>query len=169
MRRERGFTLLELLLALAIFGLLLTMSAGVLVDATDQVAIGRRSLELRYLAESKLGEIEVFEEEFDEILEGDFRDRGEEFEGYEWSLDIRDVTVFGISNDENAPYYWPEDETAAEEDEESGQQQQQQGETQIVRELRLRVSAPDDEGATDFIEIVTLLPLVEYQGQPSGN
>ncbi len=167
MHRTRGFTLLELLLALAIFGMLLTMSAGVLVDATDQVAIGRRSLELRYLAESKLGEIELFEEEFDEILEGDFGDRGEEFEEYTWSLDIRDVTLFGVSNDENAPYYWPEDETDTEDDE--GSAEQQEGETQIVREMTLRVSAPDESGASDSVEIVTMLPLVEYQGQPAGN
>lgn len=177
-RGPSGFTLLELMAAMTIFGL---MAAIWLVDLdrkTDLALGSVRARELRVLAERKLGEIAVFEAEMDDIFDNEkFDDEyGEEWEDWEWSLFIRDVVVFGETNDEAAEYLFgapPEDD----EDDQTAEEQQQKGETQFLRELTLTVRAPggDDTGATDdSVTIVTFLPLVDHgpgtaAPQPGGN
>ena len=176
-----AFTLLELLAAFVIFAL---MAAFALVDLGTKVdmALGSvRARELRILAERKLGEITLFEKEFDDILDWqDFeKDYGEVWEGWEWNLFIRDVVIFGETNDEAAEYLFgaPAEEEEDEPAQPGAGQPPQKGETQFLRELTLTVRAPrgDDFGSVDdSVTIVTFLPLVDHgpalpgPGQPPG-
>jgi prepilin-type N-terminal cleavage/methylation domain-containing protein len=174
LRRTGGFTLLELLAAIVIFA---GMAVAVIVAMdtwTDRALRSVRARELRMLAERKLGEIAVFEKEFDDIYDNEaFGDEyGEEWEGWEWSLYIRDVVIFGETNDEAAEYLFgaPDEDDEDEQDEEANQQQ---GETQFLRELTLTVRAPADGesgGIDDSVTVVTFLPLVDHgPTAPTGN
>lgn len=174
-----GFSLIELMAAIMIFGLMASIWLVDLDRKTDLALGSVRARELRVLAERKLGEIAVFEAEMDDIFDNEDlgKEYGEQWDGWEWSLFIRDVVVFGETNDEAAEYLFgapPEDD----EEDESAEEQQQRGETQFLRELTLTVRAPggDDTGATDdSVTIVTFLPLVQHAPagapgpQPGGN
>jgi len=175
-----GFTLIELLAAIAIFGLMTVTVLVGLDRATDMALTSVRARELRVLAERKLGEVQVFEREFDDIFDNErFDDEyGEIWEGWEWSLFIRDVVIFGETNDEAAEYlFGAPDENDDDENTTDPDPQQQQGETQFLRELTLTVRAPtgdDVGGADDSVTIVTFLPLVDHgpasaTGAPTGS
>ena len=166
--RAGGFTLLELLAAFAIFSLMASAALVNLDRSTDLALTSIRARELRSLAERKLGEIQVFEKEFDDIYDNErFDDNyGEQWEGWEWSLFIRDVVIFGETNDEAAEYlFGAPDEDDEDEDPAAAGDAQQKGETQFLRELTLTVRAPtgDDSGGSDeSVTIVTFLPLVDH-------
>ena len=177
MRRANGFTLLEILVAIAIFAFVAAAAMQTMANSDTMAASGKRARELRMLAERKLGEVLTFETKYDDVLDGDFSDwqeYGDLFKDWKWQLDVRDVTVFGITNDENAQYLFgqPTDEEKAQAAQQpsgagggaGGQQpggaQQKPGETQTVRELTLRVTAAGDQGAADTVELVVFAPQV---------
>ena len=164
-----GFTLLELLAAFAIFGLMASAALVNLDRSTDMALTSVRARELRALAERKLGQVQVFEKEFDDVFDNERfdDDYGEQWDGWEWSLFIRDVVIFGETNDEAAEYLFgaPDTDDETEEAPAAAGDAQQKGETQFLRELTLTVRAPtgDDLGGTDdSVTIVTFLPLVDH-------
>ncbi len=178
--RTAGFTLLELLAAIAIFGIMAVSVIDHIDVVTTRALDSVRSRELRVLADFRLGHVTIFEREFDDIFVGqDFDDLDEDqWENWEWDLDIRDVVVFGTSSDEQAEYLFGEPEEADEinNPDQPGQPAANTGETQFLRELTLTVRGPDIEGESDSVTIVTFLPLVDHgasgppgQQNPGGN
>jgi len=159
-RRLRGFSLLELMAAVTIFLIIAAASMTITDSAADRALEARQARELRFLAEYRLEEIKVFEQEYDDILEGSFEDVDEIYKDYEWELDIRDVVVFGQSTSEDAQYYFDEPDKN-EDDEASTTSNQPTGQPEELRELTLRVTAPSEEGNGDSIEIVLLLPTLQ--------
>ncbi len=161
-----GFTLIELMAAMLIFTLMATTVLVNLDVATDLALDSVRARELRVLGERKLGEIEVFERDFDDIYDDeDFGDYGELWEEWKWSLHIRDVVIFGTTSDEAAEYLFgdPDEEEDVVEDEGAASGNQNEGETQFLRELTLTVRSPSgDTGESDSVTIVTFLPLVDH-------
>ena len=174
MTRQRGFTLLEVLVATAIFAFVAAAASQTMVNADYLSASGRRARELRMLAERKLGEILTFEEHYDKDASSDgtfsdYPEYGEQFRDWTWQVEIRDVTTFGISSQEDAQYLFgaPTDEEKAAQTAApaSGTGQPgapaKKGETQTLREITLRVATPADGGTADSVEIVTFAPLLK--------
>jgi prepilin-type N-terminal cleavage/methylation domain-containing protein len=179
-RGPSGFTLLEILVALAIFTFVAAVAMQTTANAGWNAASGRRARELRMLAERKLGEILTFEQHFDDAaaMDGDlgaeYPEYGTRFHGWTWQLEVRDVTVFGISSDDTAQYLFgapTDEEKAAANAPASGTsgtsgtpgqpgQPAKKGETQQLRELNLKVSTPAEEGAADSVQLVVFAPPV---------
>ena len=93
------------------FSIFMGMSAIILIemnDSTDMADGSVRARELRVLAERKMGEIQLFEKEYDDIYDNEsFDDYDDDlYDGWEWSLFIRDVVIFGTTNDEAAEYLY---------------------------------------------------------------
>lgn len=173
MRRERGFTLIEIAVATTIFGFVAVAASQITINSDVIAASGIRARELRMLAERKLGEVMTFEEYYDQDnREGHF-DAYEEYKDkyaeWTWQVEIRDVTVFGISSQEDAQYLFgqpTDDEKAAQSQPQSGQsgqpgQPQKKGELQQLREITVRVASPSDDGAPDAVELIMFAPLVK--------
>ena len=104
----------------------------------------------------------ILTSEFDDILEGDFSDVDELYKDFTWTLDIRDVVVFGDSNAEEAEYYFEspdenEDDTTAP----AAGQAAAAAAPEELRELTLRVTAAAEGEPGDFIELIVLLPRVQ--------
>jgi prepilin-type N-terminal cleavage/methylation domain-containing protein len=183
-RAERGFTLLEVLVALGIFAFVAGAAMQTMSSTHYMASSAKRARELRMLAERKLGEILAFEQHFDDNLDGDIGDDwpeyGAKFRGWKWQLEIRDVTVFGISNQEDAQYFFgpPTDEEknaalnpqqgASGTGGQPGAPAAKKGEPQQLRELTLRVSSPPEEGSSDAVQIITLAPLVARKTAAGG-
>jgi prepilin-type N-terminal cleavage/methylation domain-containing protein len=192
-RRADGFTLLEILVAVAIFAFVASAAMTVMADSDYMAASGKRARELRMLAERKMGEILAFEQHFDDLpaADGDFQsdypEYGERFKGWTWNLEIRDVVVFGVSNADDAQYLFgaPTDDEKAQalqqtgsgttgQTGQSGQTGQtgqptssaaKLGKTQELRELTLRVSSSTEEGGGDSVQIIMFAPkLAPKQG-----
>jgi prepilin-type N-terminal cleavage/methylation domain-containing protein len=173
MRRQRGFTLLEVLVATTIFGFVAIAAAQITWNSDYVAAAAVRSRELRMLAERKLGEVLAFEEYYDQDnREGRFdayEEYKDRFKDWTWQVEIRDVTVFGISSQENAEYLFgqpTDDEKAALTQPQSGQSGQpgqptKKGELQQLREITLRVASPADGGTPDSVELIVFAPLVK--------
>lgn len=162
-----GFTLLEITAAMLIFFLVVMFSLWMMSDATDQSLGAWNARSLRMLAERRLGEIAVFEKHYDEPDGGGFDDLPEElreeYAEWEWETEIRDVTVFGTQKDENAPYLFGDPGDDEKESSGTGAGDAgatKKGDTQVLREIVLRIRAPGAEGETELIEVVTYLPQV---------
>lgn len=173
MRRSAGFTLLEVIVAVAIFAFIVGAAMQTMSSSDYLAATALRARDLRMLAERKLGEVMTFEEYYD-------RENGEgHFDGYEeykdrfrdwtWQVEIRDVTVFGISSDEGAQYLFgqpTEEEKAAQTQPAGGQSAQpgqpvKKGELQQLREITVRVASPSEDGTPDSVELIVFAPLVK--------
>jgi prepilin-type N-terminal cleavage/methylation domain-containing protein len=187
-RAARGFTLLEILVAIAIFAFVASAAMTTMADSDYMSASGRRARELRMLAERKIGEILAFEQHFDELesrdgdFESDYPEYGERFKGWTWNLELRNVIVFGVSTAEDAEYLFgpPSEDEKTQAAQQTGAQgttgqqgppgQQPSssaklGKTQELRELTLRVSSPTDDGGGDSVQIIVFAPkLIPKQG-----
>ena len=165
-----------------IFFLIITFAYWSMIDAVDQSISSERQRQLVMLAQRKLGEIAIFERHFDENLgpEG-FDDLPDEmrddFEGWEWQLDVTDVTTFGPPKD-NAPGLFETTDTkgaqTGTDTADTSAQSAKKGEAQVIRQLTLKVWAPgDDGGEGDSIEIVTYLPQIAAKtaagSKPAGD
>ena len=172
MREERGFTLLEVLVALAIFAFVASAAVQTMANSDYLAASARRARELRMLAERKLGEVLAFEQHYDdnyELQDFDYPEYEDHFKDWKWQLDVRDVTVFGTAT-EDAPSLYGETDEEKEAQQNAGAsgstagtqpgQTQRKGEAQQVRELTLRVSAPAEGGASDSVQLIVFAPLV---------
>ena len=168
-RLARGFTLLEITVAMLIFFLSVSFAFVTMSDSVDQSLGAERARELRMLAERKLGEIALFEGYYDNPPpEGDFSDLPDEirdrYEKWTWKLEVRDVTVFGTQKDELAPYLFEAPADAKDTTKDAGSTADaasaKKGETQVLRELVLTIVAPAEEGTGESVEVVTYLPQV---------
>lgn len=165
-----GFTLIEVTAAIMIFFLMVTFAFWAMSDAVDQSISSERARQLRMLAERKLGEIAVFERHFDDNLGPDpFDDlpegMREDFDGWEWQIDVKDYTAFGQPSDD-APALFDQasstDAAAAGTDTaDTSAAAAKKGDRQVTRVLKLTIRAPAEDGEDgDTIEVVTYLPQV---------
>jgi prepilin-type N-terminal cleavage/methylation domain-containing protein len=182
MRRQSGFTLLEILVAIAIFAFVAGAAMQTMANSDYLAATGHRARDLRMLAERKLGEILTFEKHYDDNFDGDFSEYtefGDRFRDWKWQLEVRGspgpvLCVFGIWPTEDAQYLFgqpTEEEKAASTTGTPAAggpaqpgQPKQKGDPQELRELTLRVSAPADGGVSDSVELVLFVPVVPAAG-----
>jgi prepilin-type N-terminal cleavage/methylation domain-containing protein len=173
----RGFTLLEILVAIAIFAFVAGAAMQTMSSADSNASSAKRARELRMLAERKLGEVLTFELHFDDNYDGDLGDDypefGDRFRGWKWKLEFQspDPVFFGISSQDDAQYFFgapTADEKAAAATPASGSsgtpgqpgQATKKGETQNLRVFTLKVSSPDDDGAGDSVSLQMFAPIV---------
>lgn len=90
--RSRGFTLLEVMISLAILGLALTAIVDINGTAIRTHAYAKQMTVATMLARSKMADLESqfnhegFTSEFDQKMEGDFDEEG--WEGFRWEAEI---------------------------------------------------------------------------------
>lgn len=191
-RGAAGFTLLEILVAIAIFTFVVAGAMATMANCHELAESGKRARDLRMLAEVRMGEVLAFEKHWDDQVpyEGDFADHpewGERFRDWKWQFDIRDVYVFGVASEDDAQYLFgtPTDDEKAQatsQQQSSGASQQgggqqggqqppakKQGDPQKVRELTLRVSTPAEDGASDSVELVVFAPTLPTAAAASGS
>lgn len=163
-RRQSGFTLLEMLLAASILLIIVSMVQEITLNSTDRALDAITSRELRSLAEYKYGQSAVFAEHFDrfEYDSGDFGElEDDRLDEWEWELAVRDVVVFGESDDEKAQYLFGGPDETEDDDENEADATQQEGETQTLRELVLKISATLDGEPLGSVQITTFVPPVQ--------
>ncbi|RJR17557.1 MAG: prepilin-type N-terminal cleavage/methylation domain-containing protein [Desulfobacteraceae bacterium] len=85
---SKGFTLLEVMVAVAIIAIALTAVMGVQSQAVDLASEARFMTTAALLAQAKLSEIEAMGTDGTKAVSGDF---GEEFPGYTWNASIDDA------------------------------------------------------------------------------
>lgn len=91
-RRSSGFTLLEVMVALAILALALTAIVGINGNAIRSHGYAKRVTVATMLARSKMADIESkyieegFTSEFDQVMEGNFEEEG--WSDYRWKAEI---------------------------------------------------------------------------------
>lgn len=88
-RKSFGFTLLEVMVAMAIIAIALTAVLGSQSQSVSLASEAKFNTTAPLLAQSKIAEVEVAEEN---DLTGDSGDFGEDFPGYTWELSMEDVT-----------------------------------------------------------------------------
>lgn len=163
-RRQSGLSLLEVMLATALFALASGISLEISSNAAENTLQANNQRILRMLAERKLGEILTFEEHaLDEYFEGDFGDEYSEYEDiyddWEWKLDVIDRELFPPAAEDHGEPLLPDPDQSSEDDEEILEETttKSRENNQTLTEIRLVVSAPGEEGERDFIEVVMLL------------
>ncbi|MCF6186206.1 MAG: prepilin-type N-terminal cleavage/methylation domain-containing protein [Desulfobulbaceae bacterium] len=89
-RSQRGFTLLEVMVSVAIIGIALVSLIGSQSQSVSIAASSRFETTASLLAQQKLTELALAG--FDELrsTEGDF---GDDFPGYRWEIEVRDLGV----------------------------------------------------------------------------
>ena len=112
--RESGFTLLELVAALALFAFIVI---EVLADRENSIRISadaRVIQTVRYLAASKMDEVANFPDLFDESQSGAFDELDEEathqdFSSYTWDLEIERVLAIGAGDGDSERLFEDDD------------------------------------------------------------
>ncbi|HWV38318.1 MAG TPA: prepilin-type N-terminal cleavage/methylation domain-containing protein [Vulgatibacter sp.] len=195
-RRSSGFTLLEVMVALAILALALTAIVGINGNAIRSHGYAKRVTVATMLARSKMADIESkyveegFTSEFDQVMEGNFEEEG--WSDYRWKAEIvkpdidaanatalvemlveklvGDMSSLGSETSSGAPIPTPDMSGLA-----ATYRPVIEGQVttlvetmkQAVREVRLTVSW--QEGAhTDSFDVVTHLVVLAPAGQERG-
>lgn len=106
-RSERGFSLIEVIVSLAILGLAVPALQASLGAAVDKAILTKVNRQLRAVAQFQYGQVlvgKLHPEETDPFLDGQtggFEDVGgyrEEYAEYGWELRVEEVAVAGASN-----------------------------------------------------------------------
>ena len=87
-RKSFGFTLLEVMVAMAIIAIALTAVLGSQSQSVSLASEAKFNTTAPLLAQSKIAEIEVAEQD---DLAGGSGDFGEDFPGYTWELSVEDI------------------------------------------------------------------------------
>ena len=87
-RKLFGFTLLEVMVAMAIIAIALTAVLGSQSQSVSLASEAKFNTTAPLLAQSKIAEIEVAEQD---DLAGGSGDFGEDFPGYTWELSVEDI------------------------------------------------------------------------------
>jgi prepilin-type N-terminal cleavage/methylation domain-containing protein len=82
-RRRRGFTLIEVLVSLTLFGIVVGMAMSGVDLATRGASLAKRQAEAATLGEAKLAEIVAQGDAIAAVIAGDF---GADFPDYRWRL-----------------------------------------------------------------------------------
>ena len=88
-RTSFGFTLLEVMVAMAIIAIALTAVLGSQSQSVSLASEAKFNTTAPLLAQSKIAEVEVAEQN---DLTGDSGDFGEDFPDYTWELSVEDIT-----------------------------------------------------------------------------
>ena len=99
-RGESGFTLIELVAALALFAFIIIEILADRENSIELSADARVIQTVRYLAASKMDEIANFPDEYEDSQSGTFDDLEEgaphqDFKSYGWELEVERVLVVG--------------------------------------------------------------------------
>jgi len=156
---DRGFTLLELVVAITLFAFIIVQ---VLADREDSIEMSGNAKVIqtvRYLAQSKIDEIRYDPERYGDGDSGDFADLDPDdraLEDYLWEVEIKRVVAVGTSEDSGDDYLFEDDEDADPIEGADGNPV----EPRYVRRLMLTVQyAPQGDVQADLsIRIVTYLP-----------
>ena len=87
-RKPFGFTLLEVMVAMAIIAIALTAVLGSQSQSVSLASEAKFNTTAPLLAQSKIAEIEVAEQD---DLAGGSGDFGEDFPGYTWEFSVEDI------------------------------------------------------------------------------
>lgn len=90
-----GFTLLEVMVAMAIIAIALVAVFGSQSQSLSMAGEAKFNTTAAFLAQGKMAEIEAEAEEGPTSGSGDF---GEDFPGYLWEAEVRDVPSGGLGN-----------------------------------------------------------------------
>ena len=109
-----GFTLLEMMIALAIIAIALVAALGSQSQSVSLANEAKFTTTVTYLAQHKMAELEAKKIE---DLTSDAGDFGEDFPGYRWELEVSEVAIeeFEMLSDHvkkiSLAVYWGEDDT----------------------------------------------------------
>ncbi len=97
-RNESGFTLLEVLLAVSIFGFTLLATTLIGSNATDEADLTQRLTHAEYLMREKMEEVVLGQDECQDGESGSYDDPA--LAGYVWRVLIEDIPFLGVSEDD---------------------------------------------------------------------
>lgn len=102
-RNERGFTLLEVLVAVAIFALGSVSVLAVRTNCYREYRAARDFNTSRYLLQKQMGAVLVQPREFEDGDEGEFEDEEDPTiqTRYYWSLEMEEINLLGDEEDED--------------------------------------------------------------------
>lgn len=159
MRKESGFTLLELVIALVLFAFIVI---EVLADRQDSLILSanaKTKQTLNYLAQSKVDQIRYDPEQFAESDSGNFEELNSDFQSFDeftWELELKRVVVIGSSDETDDEFLYAEDE-----DNQDEPLQDAQGNNVPPRYVRrLTLTVRFEPGTVRPVEIVTYIPPV---------
>ena len=92
---DKGFTLLEVMIAVAIMGIALTALLGSQSQSVSFANSARFETNAALLAQSKMSEMTV---RAPEMLTSDSGDFGDDYPGYTWEATVSDVTLEGVES-----------------------------------------------------------------------
>ncbi len=133
-RHQKGFTLLEVMVSVAIIGIALVSLIGSQSQSVSIAASSRFETTASLLAQQKLTELALAG--FDELrsTEGDF---GEDFPDYRWKIEVEDLSV---------------DDTGIE------------GGDDMLRSVDLIISTDIEEGLTFSVREIMMAPIEAKKG-----
>ena len=94
-RKNKGFTLLEVMIAVAIIAIALTTLLGSQSQSVSFANSAKFETMAALLAQSKMSEITLQDTS---ALTSDSGDFGDDFPGYTWKVNVTDIAIPGINN-----------------------------------------------------------------------
>jgi prepilin-type N-terminal cleavage/methylation domain-containing protein len=170
---EGGFVLLEILVALVIFSTLVLAYSKTTDDALEAAAQANADRTLRLLTSRMLAEVRAKPMEFVDGAEGGFDepvDYGSvnPFLDYHWTVEAEEMTVAGVSDENDAVYLFERDRESPPATPEG---QQERPRAEVLVRLVLTVShLPEGTGEGEKMRVVTWVPPRKEEGAPgAGN